>query len=247
MYTDESDMTLVERYFDADLDDADMQEVTRRVETDDSFRALFEREQLLILVIRYQGQHDKLRYLKKMERHLSQDIHRAPTLSLRYWPYLVAAAVVGVLVALFVWLAVPKDSDKLFQAYFKPYPNMFEPGVRSVRETTQRRQALRAYELGDYETAARGLKQAYHDHPEPGLLLLLGNANLSLGHVPEAEENFNALIKNYDDLDLQAKWYLSLCYLKQGDVERAKIMLKELGATEISYASKAKELFEKVN
>ncbi|HEY5751232.1 MAG TPA: tetratricopeptide repeat protein [Chryseolinea sp.] len=242
MYTDERDITLVERYFEVDLDDVGMQEVSSRLETDEPFKALFVREQLLIQVIRYQGQQDKLQYLKRMERHLL-----ASTPSLRPWYYLVAAAVIGALVVAFVWLSVPEDPNKLFQAYFKPYPNAFEPGVRSLHEGTQRRQALQAYEQGDYETAARGLKQSYNDHPEPGLLLLLGNANLTLGHVQEAEENFNLLIKNYDDLDLQAKWYLSLCYLKSGDVERAKNMLKELGATEISYASKAKELFEKVN
>lgn len=247
MYPDESDMRLVEQYFDADLDDVGMQEVNNRLETDESFKAMFEQEQLLIQALRYQGQRDVLSYLKKMEGHLSQDSHKVSTSSLRPWHYLVAAAVIGTLVVAITWLSVPEDPNKLFQAYFTPYPNAFEPGRRSPHEGTQRRQALRAYELGDYKTAAGGLKQSYHDHPEPGLLLLLGNANLALGHVQEAEENFNTLIKDYDDLDLQAKWYLSLCYLKRGDVERAKTMLKELGETEISYASKAKELFEKVN
>jgi TolA-binding protein len=242
MYTNERDMTLVERYFDVDVDDVGMQEVNSRLETDESLKALFEREQLLIQVIRYQGQHDRLEYLKKIERHML-----ASTPSLRVWHYLVAAATVGILVVAIAWLSAPQDPNKLFQSYFKPYPNAFSPGVRSRHERTQRRQALQAYEQGDYKTAALGLKQSYNDHPEPGLLLLLGNANLTLGHVQEAEENFNTLIKNYDDLDLQAKWYLSLCYLKNGDMERAKIMLKELGETEISYASRAKELLEKVN
>jgi len=245
MYSDESDITLVERYVDAELDDVGMQEVSSRLETDEPFKALVDREQLLIQVIRYQGHHDKLQYLKRMERHLLHNVHRASPSSLRPWHYQVAAAVA--LIIAIAWLSVPEDPNKLFRAYFKPYPNAFEPGVRSLHEGTQRRQALQAYELGDYETAVGGLQQSYNDHPEPGLLLLLGNANLTLGHVQEAEENFILLIKNYDDLDLQAKWYLSLCYLKNGDLERAKNMLKELGETEISYASKAKELFEKVN
>ena len=46
---------------------------------------------------------------------------------------------------------------------------------------------------------------------------------------------------------MQAKWYLSLCYLKSGETEKAQAILKELGATEISYATKARELLEKVN
>jgi len=247
MCTDKNDVTLVERYFDADLDDVGMQDVNSRLEADGAFKALFEQEQLLIQAIRYHDQRDKLHYLKTMEGHLSKNVHKASSRSLRPWHYLVAATVIGALVVAFVWLSVPEDPNKLFQAYFTPYPNAFEPGVRNIHKGTQRLLALHAYELGDYETAARGLKQAYNDHPEPGVLLLLGNANLTLGYVQEAEENFNTLIKNYDDLDPQAKWYLSLCYLKRGDVDRAKNILKELSETEISYASKAKELFERIN
>jgi hypothetical protein len=67
-----------------------------------------------------------------------------------------------------------------------------------------------------------------------------------LGNTQEAQENFVTLIQDFDELDLQAKWYLSLCYLKSGDRENARKLLKELGETEISYASKAKELLEKV-
>ena len=76
---------------------------------------------------------------------------------------------------------------------------------------------------------------------------MLGNTNLMLGQVTEAKENFVTLINDFDDMDLQAKWYLSLCYLKSDDRENARKMLRELGQTEISYASKAKELLEKID
>ena len=79
------------------------------------------------------------------------------------------------------------------------------------------------------------------------MLLLLGNSNLILGNLEEAKANFITLNQDFDDLDMQAKWYLSLCYLKSGETEKAQTILKELGATEISYATKARELLEKVN
>jgi tetratricopeptide (TPR) repeat protein len=81
---------------------------------------------------------------------------------------------------------------------------------------------------------------------EPGILLLLGNANLILGNTDDAMKNFGILSKEFDELDMQAKWYLSLCYLKRGDIDQAKKMLKELGETEISYAERARELLKKV-
>jgi Tfp pilus assembly protein FimV len=76
--------------------------------------------------------------------------------------------------------------------------------------------------------------------------MLLGNANLMVGRVEEAKQNFITLNDKFDSLDLQAKWYLSLCYLRTGDVEQARKILRELGETDISYASKARELLEKV-
>ena len=64
------------------------------------------------------------------------------------------------------------------------------------------------------------------------MLLLLGNANLMLGNIEEAQNNFLTLIKNFDELDGQAKWYLGLSYLKQGQKEKAKLILQELGNPE---------------
>ena len=77
------------------------------------------------------------------------------------------------------------------------------------------------------------------------MLFLLGNANLILDHTAEAQRNFTTLIDDFDELDLQAKWYLSLSHLKTGELENARTIWRELGATENSYASRAKELLEK--
>jgi hypothetical protein len=68
-----------------------------------------------------------------------------------------------------------------------------------------------------------------------------------LGDIEAAKENFTTLNKEFDELDMQAKWYLSLCFLKSGDMKQAKAILKELGDTEISYATRARELLKKVN
>ena len=68
-----------------------------------------------------------------------------------------------------------------------------------------------------------------------------------LDHTADAQKNFSTLIRDFDDLDLQAKWYLALSYLKSDDRENARKMLRELGETENSYASKAKELIEKLD
>jgi TolA-binding protein len=250
----EQDITLVERYFDAELNEDELKNFNARVTQDDTFKALVHREKIIIGAIRSQGLMDNLQYLKTIEEKLE---HEHPTLhssKIRPWHYYAAAACV--LLALAVTFLLPSQqtsSDELFAAYFTPYSNIFEPTVRSAEPkgsnqgAAKRSEAFQAYERGDYDRAAILFAQLLKEKNESSVLFLLGNSNLMIGKAREAQENFVTLIRDFDDLDLPAKWYLSLSYLKSGDTENARKILKELGETEVSYASKAKELLEKVD
>jgi len=245
----EADITLVEKYFDAELNDAELKNFTMRMESDENFKSLVEQEKVLIAAIRYEGAVSSLKYLEDLESKLQKETPLSLSSGSRKLYYYAAAAVVGITIAAAVFMNTLKDNpEELFQAYFTPYPNMFEAATRSNESVESKRtDAFRAYERGDYQEAASLFKDLLKDNNEAGMLLLLGNSNLILGNIKEAKENFIALNKDFDELDMQAKWYLSLCYLKSGETEKARAILKELGDTEISYATKARELLEKVN
>ena len=243
----EHDITLMERYFDSELSTEEMTRFSARLQDDEIFRSLVEREKIIIGAIRNQGLLDNLHYLKSVEEKI-QGNHAHPSFtSVRTWYYYAAAAVVLLLIAVKMLLPAQQNTDDLFAEYFSPYPNVFEPTVRGTDITTKRTEAFQAYEKKNYQQAAVLFNELLAAKKESEILFLLGNTNLMLGQVTEAQENFVTLINEFDDMDVQAKWYLSLCYLKSDDRENARKMLKELGETEISYASKAKELLEKVN
>lgn len=243
----EQDIALVEKFFDAELSAEELRHFNSRVEHDESFKALVHREKVIIGAIRNQGLIDNLQYLKSIEEKI-QGNQSYPTASgIKTWYYYAAAAVVALLIAFAFLLPGGQSNDELFAAYFSPYPNIVEPTVRGNDVATDRTAAFQAYERKDFQAAATGFEELIDAKEEPGLLLLLGNSNLMLGNAKEAQENFITLINKYDDFDMQAKWFLSLSYLKSGDTENARKILKELGETEVSYASKAKELLEKVN
>lgn len=244
----ETDIALVEKYFDAELSESEMNHVSMRIESDENFKTLFEHEKALIGAIRHQGLQENLQYLKTLEANLPDNKQLNRNTPIKKWYYAVAAATVGIVIVGKILLSSFNESPyKLFEAYFTPYPNMFEPTVRGTSTATQRTEAFQAYEQKDYQKATVLFRELLKTNKEPGILLLLGNSNLILGNIDEAKENFTTLNQDFDELDIQSKWYLSLCYLKSGDTERAKNMLRELGETEISYATKAKELLEKVN
>lgn len=237
----------MEKYFDSELNVEEMAAFTARLQHDEIFRSLVEREKIIIGTIRNQGLLDNLHYLKSVEEKI-QGNHAHPSFArVRTWYYYAAAAVVALLIAVKVLLPGQASSDELFAEYFTPYPNVFEPTMRGMDMTTKRTEAFQAYEHKNYSRAAVLFNELLAVKKESEILFLLGNTNLMLGQVDEARENFVTLINDFDDMDLQAKWYLSLCYLKSDDRENARKMLRELGETEISYASKAKELLEKVD
>ena len=243
----EKDIMLVEKYFDQELSEAEINLVNTRIETDGNFKAIFNQEKTLIKAIHYDGLLRDLEMLKKVERDIH---HKAPirkTIQLNAWYFKVAAALTIFAIAASLIFPIEEDPERLFQSYFKPYPNLFEPTMRGSDEGMEPAEAFLAYDNGDYQRALVGFKEILKNGNDPGVLLLTGNANLKLGNIDDAKNNFLILIKNYDELDTQAKWFLSLCYLKEGDVDQAKMMWEELSGTEISYSNKAKELLKKVN
>jgi tetratricopeptide (TPR) repeat protein len=205
---------------------------------------------VLIGAIRHEGTKDNLQYLKALESSLQDQKKFSVSHISRNWYYAAAAAVVGIILLSRVMVSTFSPTpDQLFQAYFTPYPNMFEPTVRGNDNAplSRRTEAFQAYEQRDYSKAVTLFSELRAIKEEAAVLLLLGNANLILGDIEAAKENFTTLNKDFDELDMQAKWYLSLCFLKSGDMQQAKAILKELGDTEISYATRARELLKKVN
>jgi tetratricopeptide (TPR) repeat protein len=243
----ERDISLVEKYFDAELSAEELRHFNSRIEQDEAFKALFQRERIIIGAIRNQGLVDNLQYLKSIEEKIQGDQSHPIAAGIKGWYYYAAAAMVALLIAVSFFLPGQEDTEQLFANYFTPYPNVVEPTVRGNDFTTERTKAFQAYERKEYQTAVTAFEELLRVKEEPGILLLVGNSNLMLGKSEEAQKNFITLINKYDDFDLQAKWYLSLSYLKSGDTESARKILRELGEMDVSYASKAKELLEKVD
>jgi hypothetical protein len=244
----EQDIALLEKYFDAELSEAELTFFHSKVAQDEAFKLLVQREKIIIGAIRNQGLMDNLQYLKSIEDKIQGDQANPTSPRIKTWYYYAAAAVVTLLISVtFFLLPSQHTSEELFASYFTAYPNIFEPTMRGSDVTTKRTEAFQAYEQKDYQKAAELFAVLLAEEKDPEVLLLLGNSNLMLGHTPEAQQNFVTLIQDFDDLDIPAKWYLSLSYLKSGDRENARKILEELGETEVSYASKAKELLEKVD
>lgn len=244
------DIEWIERYLDRSLDAEEKGAMEKRLAADPDLKSKFQEHFQLIQGIKYSHLQNKLEQLRALEVSLpALDIgekngnQRWMNIS---WKSLAAAAVFLLLTISYLIYNRQTDPLELYANYFEPYPNVFEPTIRGNARADLRSEAFRAYDQRDFEKAAAGFNGLLKEKEEPGVLLLLGNANLMLGHVEEAQNNFLTLIKDFDELDGQAKWYLGLSYLKQGQKEKARLILQELGDPGETYSKKANDLLKEV-
>lgn len=236
---------LIERYCDNELTQEELDQFRSQLKEDHELQKLFDQEKLLISTVRFQAAQKDLKFLEEVEQSLREN----KTIDFRkHWYYYAAAACVALLAIVLVWNRWEKENpDTLFASHFEPYPNVFEPSLRTAGNADLRSQAFAAYEQGNYEHAADAFRELLQNNNDnAGMILLLGNSNLMLGKTKEATENFRSLLLRHNELQVEAKWYLSLSYLKSAEISEAQRLLTEIAATKTAYSDNATELLKKL-
>lgn len=233
------DIELIERYFDNALSPEETRDVAERLKRDYDFRKLFDREKLLVDMIRFEAARRDLQYLRNLEESFSGK----KSSHLQYVYYYLAAAACIAAIVLLVWMPA-KDSrtQSLFAEYFQPHPNIFEPLLRNESDNSPRTRAFQAYEQENYQQAALLFTGLLTENEDAGMMMLLGNSNLILGNTEAAKQNFSGVIRISPGLRAGAKWYLALSHLKSGEPDSAKQLLLEVSATGTPYAERAEGL-----
>jgi tetratricopeptide (TPR) repeat protein len=164
----------------------------------------------------------------------------------RRW-FLAAAASVALLIAAGTWYNtnVASDPQQLFEAYFEAFDSPGSGLTRGNEGVTAKGAAYDAYDNGRYAEAIPLFENILANNNDPIVLLCLGNAQLKVGKIEQAENTFTQLLTQHNDLITQAKWYLALTYLKEDKLDRSKAALWEL-AQSSTYGEKAQSLLKKL-
>lgn len=245
------DIEWIERYVDRRMTPAELAAMEEMLSKDPLLRERCNEHRKLVKGIRLAHLHDRLEQLRILEEGLPSVTQPEGAGNQRFlqswWKPLAAAAALIVAAGWYFLSGVQTNPEELFAKNFQPYVNAFEPTVRGSEQGDDlRRRAFRAYDQQDYVQAAELFTQLNKQKAEAPVLLLLGCSNLATGHTAEAQDNFLTLIKDFDELDGQAKWYLALCYLRQGESDKARMVLEELQGPEVTYSKRAHELLKKV-
>ncbi|MCK5135179.1 MAG: hypothetical protein KAR19_05270 [Bacteroidales bacterium] len=157
------------------------------------------------------------------------------------------AAAIAVLVILRVFLPFTTP-DRLFRDYYEPL---------DASDYSQRGEAndlylnlsegINSYIQGNYEQSNLLFNQMGSVHSDqPEVQLFTGLTYMALEQYGIARDILDSYIEdNYRYLP-EASWYLSLCYLKTGDVEKARDLLSQLDAYDGMYKEDAQSLERKL-
>lgn len=166
-----------------------------------------------------------------------------PTISL-YWK---AAASILVLIgisALF-WFNNSTQED-LFAMYYTPYPIGDIKRSSETSSDTDFKKIVLQYKRKEYAKVIPDLEHLVEQNPnnEP-LKLCLGNSYLNVDSLTKAEalfQDFSSESRYYND----ARWFLSLTYLKMKKEKPAINMLKQLTVYENIHKQNAQQLLQKL-
>ena len=110
------------------------------------------------------------------------------------------------------------------------------------------RAAMQAYQRAEYRAAIPGLEAAAQLDPEaPDIRFFLGICYLLTEQVDSAVDQFSKTVALGETPYLEAaRFYLAKAYLKQGDVEKARLELQRVVGLEGDREEEARELIDQI-
>lgn len=142
--------------------------------------------------------------------------------------------------------------QKLYAEYYVPLENY---GIKRSMKTDAENSwklALMYYDNRQYELALENFnKVIVSDYKgtinHPSFPLYKGNTLMNLDRHDEAIRIFEGMVKDDDGMILQAKWYLSMCYLHENNSEKYVPLLEEIALVKSSYYSdKAQKILDQI-
>ena len=253
---------LIEKYLDGNLDIKEVELFQKTLENDEEFVRELNDMELLIDGIKKTASlttiEEKLeRFETSMKLMENEDDEKANSKTIFFdfnhikkYSWAIAASISLVMVtsiALFNINTTPSH-QKLYAEYYTPFENY--GNKRGIEKTEQNhwKMALLYYDRGEYEKALKNFNNVNSNKGAinyPSFPLYKGNTLMMLDKHDEAKRIFLQMLEDDDGMIIQAKWFLSMCYLYEDNTEKLIPLLKEI--SEIQASSKSKKAQEILN
>ena len=240
----------ITEYLNGELEGDALQNFENEMSVDAEFRQLVEEDRLIREGVQLMVLEKTKRELQELEKELSGSQSRKKTtnvISLRRWMGWTAAAVV--LIALGWWVLFDKDQvthEDLYAAYFEPEPNLFHPEQRGGEELALIDRAFQAYDYENHEQAIRLFEDLLKERYDASVQFYLGVSYLADENPDKALKALNDFLKNSQDMQNEAKWFMALAHLKSGEIDKTREQLEVITKTKNSKTSQAVALMKQL-
>ncbi|MCD4736449.1 MAG: hypothetical protein K8R53_10420 [Bacteroidales bacterium] len=234
---------LIEKFLNGELTGSELESFKLLLESDEQLRGEIAIEQKLQEVY---AEEEALEFRKKLTeiRGLSETKKGIIRLFTGKQKHLAAASII-ILAAIAILLILNQKhttNQELFAEYFTPYPADTEYRSGDT-ELTKEEQALKLYAEGKYREA----NVIFKDLPVTDKLKLYHSLSLDgAGQTGEAITQLQEITRNSSGpFAEQARWYLALFYLKEGQTAQCEQLLKIILNNKQFQHQEAAELLKK--
>lgn len=266
MINDNNKNEIIEQYFLGKLNRELLEEFMHRLTTDEEFKAEVALEQALYKNLKVVGREEqrlKLEIFHKElghyaskdepeEQNKAKNFGKIIKLPIKKFSLMAAASIALIIGSTFIYNTISNKSvshETIFATSFIPYPIEVITRGDLVKESIKE-QAFAAYNEGGFQKSVKLFSALPESEQDEMTMFFLGNAYLSANMPYEAIDTFKKYLLQYEEFEIEAKWYLSLAYLKVGEETAAKQLLEQLASADDpqagEYKEKAKEILNKL-
>jgi len=192
---------------------------------------------------------DSMEFRRKLQA--AENKHRSMTSvtrAVRKIPVNYAAVFMGLVIisSLIIYTGNSYNLEKITEKY----TSEFQP-VSPSRSALQLfdedyNMGVNYFNEGDFNNAILCLEKVV-DQDNIQSKFLAGVSQMNIKEYSSAAGSFEKVIDHNDNLFLQkATWYLSICYLNTNEIEKAKVILEGIVASESKYKKEAKKAIKRV-
>lgn len=220
---------LIEGYFENRLNSSEMETFHNLMQTNPEFSAEVNYQRSLKKVITQVERETLKKQLAGYE--LSP---KEPTVPKPHNNRIKVLAIITTIAAVFlgaIWIYGHTNStapETLYASYYESYPNVVYDVTRGTSNAdSDVKSAFMAYDQEQYKQALSYFEKSQVINPTATTYFYTAQCHMELGAYQQAVENLIKVQSN-DTFFEKSKWYLSLCYLKLGQKEKAITTLKDL-------------------
>lgn len=133
----------------------------------------------------------------------------------------------------------------LYNQYFEPYPNVYQPVVRGSSQNSTT--TFQYYENGVYEKAEKGFKTLLDVEEDPNFRFYYALSMLNQNKFAEANKEFEKLASVDFEFSAEVLWFHALAQLKLDHSDKAKTLLSTMNKRNSSFKTiERNEILEKL-